>query len=168
MCNIQTAETQSVVGLLNPCDYTHKSEHDVTIERSLYTLIWKVAIYVVKWKSLILWKVWTQDSISVKKDLYIYMGTQKTPKFICKKCVFILTCLNFSHLQSTLHWMWYTYWDVFPLLKTVFELINSDAFLCFCRFLFHLFHTSKTFPFEAFLSGETKKVLEHSPREGSL
>ena len=61
-------------------------------------------------------------------------------QFICKKkCVFILTCLNFSHLQSILHLMQYTFWDFFPLLKTVFELIDFDAFLCFCCFLFHLF-----------------------------
>ena len=27
--------------------------------------------------------------------------------------VFILTCLNFSDLQTTLHWMQYTYRDIF-------------------------------------------------------
>ena len=43
-------------------------------------------------------------------------------EFIYKNCVFILTCLNFSHLQSPLHLMHYTDEDVFPLLKTVFEL----------------------------------------------
>ena len=47
--------------------------------------------------------------------------------------------------------MQYTYWDVFPLLKTVFELIDFDDFQCFCCFLFHLFHIGKTFPFKDFL-----------------
>ena len=42
-------------------------------------------------------------------------------KFI-NNCVFILTGLNFGHLQSVLHWMQHTYQDIFfPLLKTGFE-----------------------------------------------
>ena len=48
-------------------------------------------------------------------------------EFIYKTYIFILRCLNFSHLQSILHLIQYTYQDIFPLLKTVFELINSDA-----------------------------------------
>ena len=82
----------------------------------------------------------------------------KNRHLFIKMCVFSLTCLNFSHLQSTLHLMQGTYWDVFPLLKTSFELVNFGAFYCFCHFLFHLFHISKMFPFEDFFSsGETKK-----------
>ena len=49
-------------------------------------------------------------------------------EFIYKKCGFILPYLNFSHLQSNLHLMQYTYWDFFPLLQTVFEHINFDVF----------------------------------------
>ena len=45
-----------------------------------------------------------------------------------KNYVFIVTCLNFSHLQSPLHLMQYTYRDFFPLFKTVFELVDFDAF----------------------------------------
>ena len=78
-------------------------------------------------------------------------GDQKNLNLFIKNCVFILTCLNFSHIQSTLHLMEYTYQDFFPLLKTVFELINFDAFWCVCHFLFHLFHISKMFPFEDFI-----------------
>ena len=40
----------------------------------------------------------------------------------------ILTCLNFIHLQSTVHLIQYTYQDIFSLLKTVFKLVNFDAF----------------------------------------
>ena len=43
---------------------------------------------------------------------YRLTGTRKDPKtwnLFIKKCVFILTCLNFSHLQNTLHLMQYTY-----------------------------------------------------------
>ena len=45
-----------------------------------------------------------------------------------KNCLFILRCSNFSHLQCTLHLMQYTYQDIFPLLKTVFELVDFDVF----------------------------------------
>ena len=42
--------------------------------------------------------------------------------------------------------------------ETVFELVDFDAFWCFCCFLFHLFQDGKMFPFEDFFSlGETKK-----------
>ena len=54
-------------------------------------------------------------------------GKQNTPGFVIKACVCILRCVNFSHLQSTLHLMKYTYQDFLPLPKTVFELINFDA-----------------------------------------
>ena len=59
----------------------------------------------------------------------LYKGGPKKPQnLFLKSCVFILTCLNFSHLQSTLYLMQYTYQDLFPQLKTVFELVNFDAF----------------------------------------
>ena len=62
------------------------------------------------------------------KNLYLLGETPKTWNLFIKNCVFILTYLNFSHLQTTLHLMKYTYLDFFPLLKTVFELIDFDAF----------------------------------------
>ena len=46
----------------------------------------------------------------------------------------------------------------FTWLKTVFDLVNFDAFSCFRRFLFHFFHIGKMFPFEDFFqTGETRK-----------
>ena len=56
------------------------------------------------------------------------MGNPPKLEFIHKKLLFILRCLNFNHLQSTLHLMQYTYLDVFSLLQPVFELIDFDAF----------------------------------------
>ena len=47
-------------------------------------------------------------------------GTQKIQNIFIKISVFILSCLNISHLQSSLHF--------FLLLKTVFELVNFDDF----------------------------------------
>ena len=77
-----------------------------------------------------------------------------------KSCVFIFTCLNFSHLKSTLHLMRYTSWDVFSTVQNSF---GTHTFWCLLVllpfFLFHLFHISKTFPFEDFFTqGNTKKV----------
>ena len=58
----------------------------------------------------------------------------------------------------------------FPLLKTVFELVDFDAFQCFCRFLFHVSHVNKTFLFEDFFHpGKQKKChsgRDHVTREG--
>ena len=60
----------------------------------------------------------------------------------------------------------YSPFDVIHLLRHFlhcskhFELVDFDAFYCFCHFLFHLFYISKTFPFEDFFSsGETKNVM---------
>ena len=84
----------------------------------------------------------------------IYEGGPKEPRtYLLKNCIFILTCLNFSHLQCILHLMQYTYRDFFPLLKADFELIN------FCCFLFHLFHINKTFPFEDCFHSRKQKNL---------
>ena len=60
--------------------------------------------------------------------IYIYIGGTHKTEFIYKNCVFIHTCLNFSHLHSTLHLIQYTYQDIFSLLKTVFEFIDFDIF----------------------------------------
>ena len=90
--------------------------------------------------------------------------------YLYKNCEFILTCLNFSHLQSTLHLRQYT-------TKTFFycsnHFLNSSILMAFCAsavLLFHLFHmisswwhdinmmtSAKCFPLWTFSSRETKK-----------
>ena len=55
-------------------------------------------------------------------------GGPKTQNSFIKNYVIILTCLNFSHLQSTLHLIQYTYEGVFSTAQKVFELVNFDAF----------------------------------------
>ena len=48
-----------------------------------------------------------------------------------------------------------------PLLKTVFELVDFNAFQCFCCFLFHLFPHQQMFLFEDFFHpGKQKKVAQ--------
>ena len=55
--------------------------------------------------------------------------------FILKHCVFILTCLNFSHLQSALHLMQYTYRDGFStaqfLSLSILMSFSASAVFCF-------------------------------------
>ena len=58
--------------------------------------------------------------------LDIWGGTQILSLFI-KNCVFILTCLNFSDFQSTLHLMQYTYQDFFFTAQNSF-LTYFDVF----------------------------------------
>ena len=67
-------------------------------------------------------------SLHIYFSLHIYLRrTQKTWNLFIKYCVFILTCLNFSHLQSTLHLMQYTCWDFF---STVQNSIRTCGFWC--------------------------------------
>ena len=48
----------------------------------------------------------------------------------------------------------------FPLLRTVFELVDFDAFYCFCCFLFHSSTWAKPFPLRTFFHpGKQKKPL---------
>ena len=73
----------------------------------------------------------------------------------------MLTCLNFSHPQSTLHLMQYTYWDVFPTAQNNFW---THWFWCLLVFLpffsFHLFYIGKMFPFEDFFIQGNKKNVD--------
>ena len=79
-----------------------------------------------------------------------------------KNCVFTLTWLNFSHLQSTVHLMQYIYRDIF-FHCSVFELVDFDAFRYFC----HLFVTSLPHQYNVslwglFSSRETNKQKSSS------
>ena len=64
----------------------------------------------------------------------------RIPKYqnlFIKNSVFILTCLNFSHLQSTLHLMQYTYRGFFPhcskqfLTLSILMSFSGSAVFCF-------------------------------------
>ena len=87
-------------------------------------------------------------------------GTQESLEFIYKKlCIY---SYKFK-LQSPSK---YSTFDaihlsrLFPLLKSVVDLVDFDAFLCFCHFLFHLFFFGVMFPFEDFFHpGKQKKSL---------
>ena len=92
---------------------------------------------------------------------YIQGGPPKQNSFI-KNCVFILTCLSFSYLQSTLHLMQYTYRDTFPTVHNrtflkflILMLFSASAYFCFSSTL------AKRFPFKDFFFhlGKQKKSL---------
>ena len=91
--------------------------------------------------------------------IYTYTrGDPENPEFIYKNCVFILTSLNFSHLQSTLHWMRYTCRDVFFHCPKQF--LNSLILMPFSAsavFCLTSSTSAKCFPLRTFLSRETKK-----------
>ena len=90
-------------------------------------------------------------------------GDPPKPDFIHKNCIFILTCLNFSHLQSTLYLMQYNYRESFPLCKTGFwthQLWSLLVLLPFFYVLLYHCHTGKTFPSEDFfIPGQKKKKV---------
>ena len=65
-------------------------------------------------------------------------------------CVFIPTCLNFHHLQSTLHLMQYTYGNIFPLLKTVLNSLILMPFSVSAIFYFAFSTSAKHFPLRIF------------------
>ena len=54
------------------------------------------------------------------KNVVYKGGPTPPPEFIYKNCVFIPTCLNFSHLQNILHLIQYTFWDFFPTAQNSF------------------------------------------------
>ena len=106
---------------------------------------------ITKNKKSSLWRASKQRNGITRKGVIIQRGLpKKIQNLFSKNCLFIVTCLNVSHLPSTLHLMQYTYQDIFPLLKIVFKLVGFDAFYSFYHFLFHPFHVSKMFPSEDF------------------
>ena len=75
---------------------------------------------------------------------------QENRNLFIKNCVFILTCLTSVTFKILSLWCNTPIKIFFPLLKTIFELIDFDAFYCFWCFFFHLFHIGKMFPSEDF------------------
>ena len=53
-------------------------------------------------------------------------GPPKAQNLFIKNCIFILTCSNFSHLQSTLLLRQYTYWDIFFKRDFIFTERGSE------------------------------------------
>ena len=77
-----------------------------------------------------------------------------------KNCVFILTCLSFSHLQSTPHVIQYTYQDVFSTAQNSFW---TPWFWCRLEllpyFVSPLPHQQNVYSRGIFSSGKTKNSL---------
>ena len=95
----------------------------------------------------------------ISKGHILQEGIPKHWNLFIKNCVFILTCLNFSHLQSTLHLMQYTYRDIFPTARNSYW---THRFWC-CSVLLQFFcFTSSTWakclPLRTFfIRGNNKK-----------
>ena len=68
------------------------------------------------------WKMWRQTAI-ITSPLYYNGNTRGAPKnqkLFIKNYLFILTCLNFRHLPSALHFTEYTYRERFHLCSKQF------------------------------------------------
>ena len=107
------------------------------------------------------WWLWNGTSSNSENWLYLYEGRPPhNPEFIYKNCVFILTCLNFSHLQSTLHLMQYTYRDIF--FHSSEQFLNSSILMPFSAsaiFCSASFTSAKCFPLRTFfIQGNKNKV----------
>ena len=91
--------------------------------------------------------------------LSAYEGRPPKPGIYLKICVFILTYLNFSHLQSILHLMQSIH--LLRLISTAQKFFNLLILMLFSAsaILFHLFHIDKTFPFEDFFHPRKQKKL---------
>ena len=76
-------------------------------------------------------------------------GGPKHLEFI-KSCVLILTCLYFSHLQSTVHSIQHTYWDIFSTAQNSFELVILMPFSASAFFCFTSSTSAKHFPLRTF------------------
>ena len=84
-----------------------------------------ISWYVLTWKNN--FNIFLSKTKAYFSD--IEGGSPKPQNLFIKSCVFILTCLNFSHLQSTLHLMQYTYLDVFSHCSKQF--LNSMILMPF-------------------------------------
>ena len=92
-----------------------------------------------------------------------YKGWPKNPRIYLLKSIFILTCLKFSHLQSTL--------DAIPLTRCFFHcskqflnLLIRMPFSAYAIFCFTSFTSAKHFPLWTFTIRETKNVTWHEIR----
>ena len=108
-------------------------------------------------------------TLPYQSDAYLHFylplwgGPPNTQNWFVKNCVLILTCINFSHLQSTPHWTHLS--RRFPHCSK--ELLSSSILMPFSAsaiFSFHLFHIGKTFPFEDFFHQGGQKN-SHSGRD---
>ena len=108
------------------------------------------------------WGPWSQSPSPNPMDTEgLYEGgPPKTWNLFIKSWVFILTCLNFSHLQNTLHLMQYTYQDFFSTAQNSFW---TCWFWCLLQLLlfFVLFlpHWQNVSLWRLFSSGETNKKV---------
>ena len=86
----------------------------------------------------------------------IWGGTPPNWQVFIKDCIFILICLNFSHLQSTLHLMQYTYLRHFFHCSNSFWTCQFWYLLVLLPFFSPLPHRQNVSLWGLFSSRETK------------
>ena len=119
------------------------------------------SLFLTTWKELEV--VMLSEISQTEKDKYLWLYEGWPPKWnlFIKNCVFILTRLNFSNLQSTLHEMQYTYRDIFFTAQNSFW---THQFWCLLALLPFFCFTSSTwakhFPLRTFfIEGNRKRFL---------
>ena len=106
----------------------------------MFTNLWTVGMDV--------WLIWNSGLEKHGKDILILLIKMGIYSYLFQLVTFKILSIWCNTPIKTF----------FPRLKTVFELIDSDAFSACAVLLFHLFHISKMFPFEdLFSSGKQKK-----------
>ena len=107
------------------------------------------------------WYVWNIWHVS---ELIKYEGGPKKQNLLIK-IVYSFSRLNFNHLQSTLHLMEYTYWDVFSTTQNRFWTPWFLCLLVFLPFFCFTFITWKNIShWRLFSSEETNKVTQGETR----
>ena len=98
-------------------------------------------------------------SASTTQMLFFQYEEEPPKQESIKNCVFICTCLNFSHLQSTLHVMQYTYQGIFSTVQNSFWTLWFWCQLVLLPFFFVslLPHWQNVSLWGCFSSTETKK-----------
>ena len=87
-------------------------------------------------------------------------GGPKNQEFIDKKCIFILTSLNFNRLQSTLHLIQYTYQDISSTAQNSFWTHWFWCLLGLLPFCFNSSHQQNISLWGLFYPGKQEKLLK--------
>ena len=117
-----------------------------------YATCWLVA-FVLVFYGLRIWP------IKISRRMY-EKGPPKHATYLLKSCVFILICLNFSHLQSTLHLIQHTYQDVFCTAQNSFWTCRFGCLIMLLSlFCFTSSTLAKCFPLRTVFIPRNKKTI---------
>ena len=150
------------MGCLQPRMAVNEAQHKiVNLLKTLLDFVVITCCSVVNvWpKTTLRLPEWYRDAKRLDTPEYVYKGGPQTLHLFIKNSVCILTHLNFSHLQSTLHFMRYTYRDIFFFhrLEQFLNTLTLMPFSASAFFVLLLPHQQNVSLWGFFSSGETNK-----------